>query len=61
MKKMIEHHFVWNNKLIKVCLNSNQYFRQSHVVMSKEEKDFLKLIYKNKNKYSINTEMKYLL
>ncbi len=45
MMKMIEYHFVLNNKLIEVDLNLNQHFRQSHVVRWKEERDFLMLIY----------------
>jgi hypothetical protein len=41
MKKMLEYHFVSNNKLVEVDLNLNQYFRQSHFVKWQEEKDFL--------------------
>jgi hypothetical protein len=40
MKKMLELHFVLNNKLVEVDLNLNQYFRQSHIEKWKEEKDF---------------------
>jgi hypothetical protein len=40
MKKMLELHFVLNNKLFEVDLNLNQYFQQSHIEKWKEEKDF---------------------
>lgn len=50
MMKMIEYHFVLNNKLIEVDLNLNQHFRQSHVVRWKEETNFLMLIYRDEKR-----------
>ena len=46
MKKMLEDHFVSNNMLYEVDLDSNQYFQREYIVMLIEEKDFLKLIFK---------------